>query len=644
MVQWKKILRKSIYELLKGNYELKEENIKFDFTPGPEHGDLALTISFELSKSMKKSPIKIADEISSILKGRLKYVEDVKVENGYINLFLKRNEIFNEELFGTDKMEKIPREKKIIVEHTNINPNKAAHIGHLRNACLGDALVKSLKYMGENVEVQNYIDDTGIQVADVVFGFQEIKKKNLGDLDKIEGKIDYYFWDLYQEVSAVLESSQEFSKRREDVHKKIENASAPEWSLSKEIVRRIVIEHLKTMARIGVHYDLLPFESQVLKRKFWEKAFQLMKEKGVIYLSEKGKNKGCWVIYYEGWDEKEKVIVRSSGTVTYVGKDIAYQLWKFGLLGEDFNYSKFDSPSENHIQTWITSEKQAGNFCPSFGKASKVYNVIDVRQADLQKVLVQSLRALGFEKEADKSIHFSYEMVVLSRKAAKELGFSVSEQKKGFVEVSGRKGIGMKADDLLDKLEEKAMEEIDKRNSDLDPGKRKKIAKEIAQAGLRYFMLKFGRNSVLVFDFDEALNFEGETGPYLQYSFVRIQSILNKLKEAGIGEEEINSFYKDKINLSILNNDEKEILWQIILEGSYFLEALNYSVESLEFSFFCKYIFNLAQKFNNYYHKYSIIHEKDPEIRKIRILILLYIREKFKDAFEILGIPVPEKM
>ncbi len=495
------------------------------------------------------------------------------------------------------------------------------------------------------MEVQNYIDDTGVQVADIVFGFMDLEKKTLSQIKEIKEKFDYYCWDLYARVSSHFESHPDAEKRRSEILKKIEEGKNPEYELAFYLSRQIIKAHLQTMRRIGVTYDMLPCESTILHLKFWEKAFSLLKGKKAISFVKDGKNKDCWVMGLEEETEKEKIIVRSDGTVTYVGKDIAYQLWKFGLLEKDFYYEPFIE--ENGRTIWISTNASTHE-APPFGKGSKVYNVIDSRQAYLQKVVVQGLKSLNYLAQAEKSIHFSYEMVALSPKSLKELDLSVSEEdkEKDFLEVSGRKGLGVKADDLLDRLEDKALAEVEKRNPDLPEDLKKDTAHKIAVGALRYFMLKFARNSLIVFDFEEALNFEGETGPYLQYTLVRINSIFRKLKEReGFEEKDLQALLSaENFPLEVLHEKELSDFWDVVFYASQLEEEVLHSIHSLEFSHLAKYSFNLSQKFNAYYHLYSILAEKNKDIKNIRILTIYTIKEVLQRALFLMGIPQPELM
>jgi arginyl-tRNA synthetase len=645
MIAFKSRLKEKIYSYLKDKYPLDLETFDITYAPQLKMGDLALAFPFQVAKKMKRSPREVAAEMIKEMTS-LEGIDKVEVAGpGYINFFLDREHFFSDQLRSLDKTHLFPEEKKIIIEHTNINPNKAAHIGHLRNAVLGDTLGRCLLYKGENVEIQNYIDDTGVQVVDVVFGFMDLEKKGLEEITKIEDKFDYYCWNLYTRVSSYLDSHPEAQARKSEILKKVEEGIDPEAEIANTISRRIIKAHLQTMERLGISYDLLPCENSILKLKFWDKAFSLLKKKNAVTFVEEGLNKGCWVMKLEDAEDKEKIIVRSDKTVTYVGKDIAYQLWKFGLLEQDFYYEPFLDVEGKTI--WISSSlPNKRSF--SFGQGSLVYNVIDTRQSYLQKVVVQGLRSLKYLEQAEKSIHFSYEMVALSPKSLGELGIQISpeDQGKNFHEVSGRKGMGVKADDLLNKLEAKALEEVEKRNPDIPSRAKRETAHKIAVASLRYFMLKYARNSLIVFDFEEALNFEGETGPYLQYSLVRINSIFRRLKEkTGLEISNIKARISSKnIPLHLLSSTEHDESWGMTLYASRLDEEVLHSIRSLEFSHLAKFSFNLCQRFNAYYHKYSVIAENDEEIRAIRAMFMYYVREVLTKAFSLMGIPIPERM
>jgi len=645
MLRTKKELKEKILARLSPEFPLTAAELELTLTPDQKLGDLALSIAFPLARKLRTSPRIIASRAAELLSG-IEGLDRVEVAGaGYINLYLNREKFFRQKLARLKQTGLEPEEKKIIVEHTNINPNKAAHVGHLRNACLGDTLVRCLRYKGEKVEVQNYIDDTGVQVVDVVFGLMELEKKSLADLEKIEGRFDYYCWDLYTRVSRYLSENPEAQSRKATILKKIEHGESPEADYAHLVSRRILRAHLATMKRLGIGYDVLPCESSILRLKFWEKAFARLKESGAIQLSEAGETAGCWVMKLEDELDREKIIVRSDGTVTYVGKDIAYQMWKFGLLGQDFYYEPF--LEDNGRPVWISSARPTP-YQIHFGAGSKVYNVIDVRQSYLQKVVVQGLKSLGYLEQAEKSIHFSYEMVALSPESLAQIKVDLSEEDRdrAFLEVSGRKGLGIKADDLLDRLEEKALIEVNKRNPDLPDSVRLEIARQIASSAVRYFMLKYTRNSLLVFDFDEALNFEGETGPYLQYTAVRLRSIFRKFQERfGIsGQEFLSRLSPDSISLSGLTEEEARDFWELVVFSCGLDEEVLRAIATLEFSGLAKFTFNLCQKLNSYYHHYPVLAEKDQKLQTLRLLTIHFIHEILCQALDLMGIQVPDKM
>lgn len=645
MLTFKSRLRSEIYERLKTAYPLTLEDLDMAPTPDPKMGDLALTFPFQLARKLKKAPRAIAQEAAPLLLTVPGVVGADVAGGGFVNLRLDKAAVLAEAVRLAGRADLASEEGKIVIEHTNINPNKAAHIGHLRNACLGDSLARALRYKGETVEVQNYIDDTGVQVVDVVFGFLEMEKKTAADLDGLPGRFDYYCWDLYARVSAYLAAHPEAQARKSEITKRIEHGQDPEYGLSRDVSRRIVRAHLATMARLGISYDVLPCESTILHLKFWDKAFELLKERQAIYLAAEGENKGCWVMRLEEDEEREKVIVRSDGTVTYVGKDIAYQLWKFGLLGRDFYYEPFTVQDGRTL--WIsTAAPSAAD--PGFGRATKVYNVIDTRQSYLQKVVVQGLRALKYEAQAAKSVHFSYEMVALSPKSLSELGYAASDEEKerAFLEVSGRKGLGVKADDLLDRLEAKALAEVEKRDPDRPDADRRKTARDIATGALRYFMLKFARNSLIVFDFEEALSFEGETGPYLQYTAVRLAGIFRKLRERfGVDEAGIRPPAGGAPLIPPgLSEAETADFWDLVLTSASLEEEVLRSIAALELAHLAKFAFLLCQKLNGYYHKYPVLAEENADIRSFRLLVLKTVKDQLHTALGLMGIPPPERM
>jgi arginyl-tRNA synthetase len=645
--------------------------IPVEYPPKRTFGDLGSPVAFNLAKPLRKAPRAIAQEIA----GKLGVLEGVaKVEaapNGYLNVFLDRPAFLLQRLGVLERPQPVAVDPgKTIVEHTAINPNKAAHIGHVRNSALGDTLVRVLQFRGTPVEIQNYIDDTGVQVADVVVGFRELEHQDLEAVKRIADttRFDYYCWDLYARVTEWYEGTKERLQIRAATLHDIEHAVSPAADMAAFIADRIVRCHLKTMARLNIDYQLLTWEGDILRLQFWARAFEVLKESGAVYLQTEGRLAGCWVMKIdegaegaesaestggaEGADEdREKVIVRSNGTVTYVGKDMAYQSWKSGLLGRDFYYRRF-ATRLNGDDLWATTSKAAEAEAPHppFGAAAATYNVIDVRQSYLQKLLKQALTAAGHPTAAERLTHFSYEMVALSHATAKELGFAPppdsEDAKRPFVEVSGRKGLGVKADDLFDRVIEKALVEVEKRNAELTDAERRTIAELIGVAAVRYFMIKYSRTKVIVFDIDEAVSFTGESGPYLQYAVVRANKVFQKLQErTGLSEADVLGSIAGTPTEALAAGEQGDELWNLVLEASRLDDVVDQAVRSLEFSGLAKYGFGLAQMFSAFYQSdASIINEEREDVRRWRVAAVAYFRQQLTRVLDLMGVGVPQRM
>jgi len=629
-------------------------------------GEVASPVCFELAKRLKKPPRALAQEIANSLKP-IPGVARVEVAGGgYLNAFLDRAAFFRAacEESGREAVAQSADVPKVMVEHTSVNPNKAAHIGHLRNAVLGDTFCRLLRHAGRRVEVQNYIDNTGVQVADVVLGFLHLEKKSTDEIRSlaVAPKFDYLCWDLYTHVTQWLAEDKSRLDLRSQTLKDIEEGHCDAAAMAEVVSTAIVRCHLKTLDRLGIDYDLLSRESEILHLKFWDAAFAMLKERSAIQLATSGKNAGCWVMQLPSDKEtpaeeeepnelaEAKIIVRSNGTVTYVGKDIAYHLWKFGLLGRDFYYRRFHKHPDGH-EAWITSASVLDRPppAPQFGHAKEVFNVIDSRQAYPQQVVVAGLRALGYTEEADHLRHFSYNVVALTPRCAREMGYEIpaEDAKKPYIEVSGRKGQGVKADDLIDQLEAGARKEVDSRHADAPESDRAAIAHAIAIGALRYFLLRFTRSTVIAFDFEDALSFEGETGPYVQYAVVRVNGIVRK------GADRLN----DVDAANVLRIDRGEIdaakflampsgddLWDLALLAGSLDERVATAVGSQEPAFLARYAFELAQAFNVFYHKHHILSEEDAEKRAFLLRLSSLVREQLVTALGLLGITAPEKM
>ena len=630
--------------------------------PKVELGEFAIPV-FPFAKPLRTAPLRIAEGIRAEI-GSIEGIAEMQVvPPGYLNVKVDRAWMAAALAADQKPTADIPA-GKILVEHTSINPNKAAHIGHLRNAILGDTFVRLLRYAGREVDVQNYIDNTGVQVADVVVGFTQIEKKSRGEIEVLikQPRFDYYCWDLYARVTQwYAQDAQNKQARLQTLHG-IEDAASETAAIAELISTAVLRRHLETMDRLDIEYDFLPRESEILHLHFWDAAFVKLKEASVLTYEAEGKNKGCWVMRRVGTasnpeaigsaeeasdisEEDQKVIVRSNGTVGYVGKDIAYHMWKFGLLGRDFGYRKFYRYPNQH-DCWISAVEGEKDH-PHFGDVTENYNVIDARQAEAQNTVIEALRDLGHGEAAGRLTHFSYGMVVLSPGCAAELGYDLTEEEKSrpWIGVSGRKGFGVKADDLLDQLIASARNEVDSRHPQLSDEERAAIATQIAVGALRYFMLKFTKQSVIAFDFKEALSFEGETGPYAQYAVVRATSIFKKaaLDPDTFGREVSGGLSTADFTQYLAVESANEI-WELWLASAKTSYIVDQCIATTEPAYLAKHAFQLAQLFNTFYHRYPILSETDEKRKKFLLATVAVVRRELIRTLAVMGITVPPVM
>lgn len=642
---FQQLLSERVRAILREKYDVGLPNLAIEQPPKIALGEYALPLAFELAKRLRKPPRKAAEELLAELGSVSGFAKFEIAGAGYINARLDRGAFVRQMLARSPET---PQKDKVLVEHTSINPNKAAHIGHLRNAILGDTFVRLLREAGHPVDVQNYIDNTGVQVADVAVGLEQLERKSYADVQALiqQPRFDYYCWDLYARVSQWYEQEPSHKQFRLDALAKLEEGENPTARLADLIATAILKRHLETMQRIDITYDFLPRESEILHLHFWDLAFEQMKKKGVLRFEAEGKNKGCWVMKRSSVsatssaqenEEDDKVIVRSNGTVTYVGKDIAYHLWKFGLLGRDFGYRRFYRYPDGH-DCWISAESGEAKH-PQFGGVSEIYNVIDSRQSDPQNNVIEALRALGYTEQASHYTHFSYEMVALTPRCALELGYEVpaEEQKRAYIEVSGRKGFGVKADDLLDALIASAQKEVDARHPELASVDRKLIATQIAIGALRYFMLKFTKNAVIAFDFKDALSFEGETGPYVQYAIVRASNIFRKADTT----PEQSLKFSDEFSAFLNREDD---IWELWLTAGKLSLTVDQCILTTEPAYLAKFGFQLAQMFNNFYHRHHILTEEDATRKALLLATAAVVRRELMRTLAILGIEAPQVM
>jgi arginyl-tRNA synthetase len=680
-------------EFLRRTYDLEMANIVVEQPPKIEFGEYALPIAFELARKLRKAPRKIAEEIVAGV-GAIPGFEKFEVAGaGYINIRVNRAE-----LAAALAADRSPEEDvstgKVLVEHSSINPNKAAHIGHLRNAILGDTFVRLLRFAGREVDVQNYIDNTGVQVADVVVGFLHIEKKSRAQIEALAAapRFDYVCWDLYARVSNWYEEDKANLQARAAMLRVIEEGNNETAAIADLISVAVLRRHLETMDRLDIEYDFLPRESEILHLHFWDAAFSKLKEAGVLTFENEGKNKGCWVMRRAGTaaakpltttggtgdtgekttgektteekitEEDQKVIVRSNGTVGYVGKDIAYHMWKFGLLGRDFGYRKFYRYPNAH-DCWISTTDGEKDH-PHFGDVAEIYNVIDARQSEAQNTVIEALRGLGHGEAADRYTHFSYEMVALTPRCAAELGYTLSEEDKArsWIEVSGRKGFGVKADDLLDALIASAGKEVNARHPELSEAGCASIAMQLAIGALRYFMLKFTKQSVIAFDFKDALSFEGDTGPYAQYAVVRASNIFRKggldpdsfcrdasgrvstpASNAGARGDAASRVSTDDF-ARFLNGESSNDIWELWLAAAKTSYIVSQCIATTEPAYLAKHAFQLAQLFNTFYHRYPILSEADEGRKKFLLTTVAVVRRELIRVLATMGISVPPVM
>jgi arginyl-tRNA synthetase len=655
-----------VRDFLRRSYSLDLPRIVVEQPPKVELGEYALPLAFELAKKLRKSPRKIAEEIVSGI-GPIEGFDKLELAGaGYINARVNRAAMATA-LAGDQKPTAEVPPGKVLVEHSSINPNKAAHIGHLRNAILGDTFVRLLRFAGREVDIQNYIDNTGVQVADVIVGFLHLEKKQWDEIEQLsrQPRFDYYCWELYARVSHWYEEDKKNLQARAETMHAIEKGGNETSAIADMISTAVLRRHLETMDRLDIEYDFLPRESEILHLHFWDAAFAKLKDGGVLVLETQGKNNGCWVMRRAGTsksenaegaeasaegadqiaEEDQKVIVRSNGTVGYVGKDIAYHLWKFGLLGRDFAYKEFYRYPNGH-ECWISALEGEEDH-PHFGDVAEIYNVIDARQSEAQNTVIEALRGLGHNHQADHYTHFSYEMVALTPRCAAELGYHLSDEErtKAYIEVSGRKGFGVKADDLVDTLIASAKKEVDARHPELSETERDSIACQIAIGALRYFMLKFTKPSVIAFDFKEALSFEGETGPYAQYAAVRATNIFRKggYDPEKFGRDAASRVSAEELARYLAGETANEIwdLWLAAAKTSYIVDQC---IATTEPAYLAKHAFQLAQLFNYFYHRYPILTEADEGRKKFLLATVAVVRRELMRILGAMGITVPPVM
>ena len=638
--------------------DIEELPIDLRFSAQSSFGDYSMPVMPWASKNMLgRPPLSIAEQLADVLREiHDSAIEEITVTKpGWLNFRLNRPAL------GKAIIEQVLEEgadfgrndvgtgTKVIVEHTAINSNKAAHVGHLRNSCLGDTTVRMLRSQGYNVEAENYIDDSGVQVADVVVGFILLQE---GLLQLPEGNqqlpgesFDYYCSRVYVAVGKAYEVLPELLELRKTVLHAIEHGSeaesGPDYAvIAANLSRKIVQAHLATMARLNISFDLLTWESAILGAGLWKHVFEMLRERGLIEKPETGPLEGCWVLPFgegevqteEGDRTTNKVLVRKDGTATYTAKDIAFQLWKFGLtddplIGVQFQFVPWGRQHDGRLlwsmlppQAEVLIEDQADP--KRFGHAKRAINVIDVRQSYPQQIVYESLRRLGFSEQADNSLHLAYEVVTLSAATAARLGVDTSDGRE-FYAMSGRKGIEIKADDLINAAVARMQEVETKR--DLSP----EAAAILAASAIRYFMIRFNLQQIITLDIDEALRANGDTGVYLQYAYARANSILRRLQENN---------YMEPDQLDVLPEHLEQSDWELLRHIDAFPRRLAEASVQLAPNMFASYAYDLAAHFSDFYeHTPPILKETNEQVKAFRTMLVLATVQTMDNVLRILG-------
>ncbi len=618
-----------VLELALGRLSQREE-IVLEVPPDPQMGDIATTVAFVLAKKTRQKPADVAKQILKYLSiDSDSMIDHAETAGPYLNFFIKKElvaKVALEEImtqrssYGSSDLGK---GKRILIEHTNVNPNKAIHIGHARNTCLGDSLVRIMRFTGHDVQIANYIDDTGTQVADVMLGFLLLGL----NLDPPEGmKFDQYCGDhVYVRVNKMYEDHPELIEQRKQISKQIEEGNNEVAKKAKQTTLRILKAQLETCWRIGAHFDLLNWETDILHSGIWHRAFGKLKDTGLVVLEDKGELAGCWVAKVTELekfaDETDAVLVRSNGTTTYLGKDVPYAMWKLGLSGQDFSYNIL-LKQPNGVDLWTTTSEKGLKDHPIFGAADMAISVIDSRQSRPQEILSTFMSLVAGKSSPKKYVHYAYEVVSLTPKTANDLGMVVSEGEKErkMIHMEGRRGLFVNVDTVMDALSNKAFIETRKRNPDASENWVKSTAEKIATAAIRYNLTKVDCDKIIVFDMDEAVDLEGETGPYVQYAHVRACRILEK---AGV------TTLDSAIDPAVLSQPEEITLTKELARFPYVVKLASRDMSPQRIA---KYCYDLATLFNTFYEKCKVIGAEPESLQKARLQLVDCTRVVLKNA------------
>ncbi|MGI0093610.1 MAG: arginine--tRNA ligase [Nitrosotalea sp.] len=601
--------------------------VEFDVSEAsrPEFGDVSCNVGFLLAKALKKRPLDVSQSIADEYKKNLgEYVSEVSVHaSGYLNFVANYSllvpQVIHSSLRASYGSVDLGKNSKMVIEHTSVNPNKALHVGHVRNIIIGDTIARILHKASYDVSVLNYVDDSGLQVADIIVGF---KYGGYSDKPPEDQKFDHYCGDVvYVKTTERYETDKALAELRSHVLQELEEGTSEIAKFGDEITRRVLEEQLKTCWRLGVTYDCLNFESQIVHSKLWQVAFEKMKSMGIANLEQEGKNAGCWVIKAES--EEDKVLVRSNGTATYIAKDIPYAAWKLGILEDPFYYKHYAVQKTGRVlwQTTLDSRDTAMRFT-----GDRVITVIDSRQSRLQDIITRIMSE--FKSKPDSYVHLGYESVTLSPDTAKTLDLDTGGKS---VQMSGRKGIYVSADYVLDILGGRTFDEAKKRNPEFDEMSLVKISEQVAIGALRYAMIKQDLDKIITFDLTESLSLEGDTGPYIQYAHARAIRILEKAGKSPNFEASLGAL--DTIY-------EKDMVKVI---GKFDLHVED-SAKNLSPKIIAKYCYQLAVSFNTFYEHVKVLTADSDDIINARLCLVYSFKETLAKALQLLGIDAPERM
>ena len=591
--------------------------------PADKPGDYGTPIAFSLARVLKRAPNQIAQQIVEALE-LPPGVAAAEAVGAYLNFRLDPGTFVG----GVVNEPRIPssERRKVIVEHTSVNPNKEAHVGHLRNIVLGDATARVLRAVGHDVEVQNYIDDTGRQAAESLFAVTYFNARYNSDNGGASlRKYDHWLGELYVRLTEAKESDSEAIERGvTEVMHRLERGEL------RSEVERVVRAQLETFNALGAEYDLLVWESDVVNAGFLARGLEVLENSPYTSRPGEGKYAGALVMdvseFLPGLEESRIVLVRSDGNAMYVAKDIGYQFWKVGLF-EGLAYERFSrQPTGKPLYT----SSAVGELHPdgrSFAHGEEIINVIDVRQSHPQTIVKTAL-ALTDAGESlaayQNSHHLAYEVVTLEGQA-----------------MSGRKGITLSIDEVSVEATRRARAVVEEKNPGLDDIEG--IARTVGIGALRFAMLKSEARRIIDFRWDQALSLQGDSAPYVQYAHARACSILRAATAAGLDPAQI----AEAADFATLGALEVRLAREL----TRYAKVVEDAAEDLAPHSVAQYALELATAWNGYYNHKDENGRPDTQVlrspsgqREARLLLVDRVRQTLADSLALLGIGAPESM